>query len=73
MDRNFFRRVEVSWPIKDPVIRKRIIEELEIYLSDNQQAWILQADGNYKQPITYGENTSSAQLSLLNKLARTKY
>ena len=73
MDRNFFRRVEVSWPIKDPVIRKRIIEELEIYLSDNQQAWILQADGNYQQPITYGQNTRSAQLSLLNKLARTKY
>ena len=73
MDRNFFRRVEVSWPIKDPVIRKRIIEELEIYLSDNQQAWILQADGNYQQPITYGQNTSSAQLSLLSKLARTKY
>ena len=73
MDRNFFRRVEVSWPIKDPVIRKRIIEELEIYLSDTQQAWILQADGNYQQPITYGQNTSSAQLSLLNKLARTKY
>ncbi len=73
MDRNFFRRVEVAWPIKDPIIRKRIIEELEIYLSDNQQAWILQPDGSYLQPITYGQNISNAQQTLLNKHARTKY
>ena len=73
MDRNFFRRVEVGWPIKDSLIRKRIIKELETYLSDNQQAWILQMDGNYQQPFTYDEKTSSAQQLLLNKYARTKY
>ncbi|MEM7402125.1 MAG: polyphosphate kinase 1 [Pseudomonadota bacterium] len=74
MDRNFFRRVEVSWPIKDMVIRKRIINELETYLKDNRQAWILQSDGNYTHhPVTFGPNIYSAQQELLSKHARVKY
>jgi polyphosphate kinase len=73
MDRNFFRRVEISWPIKDPIMRKRIINDLEICLRDNQQAWILQSDGSYQQPIAYGQNVCSAQTTLLNKYARMKY
>ena len=74
MDRNFFRRVEVSWPIKDMVIRKRIINELETYLKDNRQAWILQSDGNYTHhPVTYGPNVYSAQQELLSQHARVKY
>ena len=74
MDRNFFRRVEISWPIKDLVIRKRIINELECYLKDNRQAWILQSDGNYTHhPVTFGPNVYSAQQELLNQHARVKY
>ena len=74
MDRNFFRRVEVSWPIKDMVIRKRIINELEIYLKDNRQAWILQSDGNYTHhPVTFGPNALSAQQTLLDQHARVKF
>ena len=73
MDRNFFRRVEVAWPIKDPVIRKRIIQELELYLKDNRQAWILQSDGNYSAPVSFGHNAVSAQQTLLNDHARMKY
>ena len=73
MDRNFFRRVEVSWPIKNMSNRKRIINELEIYLKDNRQAWILQADGNYAAPISFGQNAVSAQQTLLSKHARVKF
>ncbi len=72
MDRNFFRRVEISWPIKDFVIRKRIISELETYLKDNRQAWLLQADGNYSAPASFGKNAISAQQTLLNEHARIK-
>jgi len=73
MDRNFFRRVEVSWPIKNMIIRKRIIVELKTYLADNRQAWILQADGNYSAPISFGQKAISAQQTLLSKLARVLY
>lgn len=73
MDRNFFRRVEVSWPIKNILLRKRIISELNIYLKDNRQAWILQADGNYSAPTSFGENAVSAQQTLLKEHAKVLY
>lgn len=73
MDRNFFRRVEVCWPIQDMILRKRIINELEAYLRDNRQAWILQPDGTYTPPHTYGPNPYSAQQELLRQLARVKF
>jgi len=73
MDRNFFRRVEICWPIKDPLIRKRIIFELKTYLKDNRQAWILQADGDYQAPSSFGQNASSAQQTLLTEHARVNY
>ena len=73
MDRNFFRRVEVSWPIKNRIIRKRIINELKTYLKDNRQAWILQADGNYSAPTSFGKSAISAQQTLLSEHARIKY
>jgi polyphosphate kinase len=48
MDRNLFSRVEACFPVEDPVLRKRIIEQgLENYLKDNQQAWELQPDGQW--------------------------
>jgi len=73
MDRNFFRRVEVCWPIKDPFNRKRIIQDLEAYLKDNRQAWILQSDGNYSAPVSFGDGAISAQQTLLNEHARSNY
>src|SRR6476646_582717 len=46
MDRNFFRRIEVAFPILDAKLKKRVIEEgLKIYLADNVQAWEMHADG----------------------------
>ncbi|HUI62033.1 MAG TPA: RNA degradosome polyphosphate kinase, partial [Steroidobacteraceae bacterium] len=41
MERNFFRRVEVAFPIKRRSHRERILRDLDIYLSDNTQAWTL--------------------------------
>ena len=73
MDRNFFRRVEVCWPIRDPALRDRIADELEVYLKDGQQAWILQSDGNYIPLQGHEPDAYSAQQSLLNRLARASY
>lgn len=40
MDRNFFRRIEVCFPVLDEKLKKRVLDEgLKIYLKDNCQAW----------------------------------
>ncbi|SFD04428.1 polyphosphate kinase [Thiohalospira halophila DSM 15071] len=70
MERNFFRRVETCFPFQDPALRRRVIAELETYLADNTQAWILQSDGIYRraEPAP-GEEPFSAQRHLLESLA----
>ncbi|MDH3509361.1 MAG: polyphosphate kinase 1 [Gammaproteobacteria bacterium] len=72
MDRNFFQRVEIAFPIENKEIKRRLIADLDIYLNDNTQAWELQADGSYLrlQPLPDAERTS-AQSRLLSMLAET--
>jgi polyphosphate kinase len=48
MSRNMMRRVELAWPVNDPVLRQRIIDEcLLAYLHDSRDAWDLGPDGRY--------------------------
>ena len=70
MDRNFFRRVETSFPILDPQLKSRLIADLDLYLNDNVRAWELQADGSYRK-FEHGPDTEplSAQAALLERLA----
>jgi polyphosphate kinase len=50
MPRNFFRRIEVTWPIINPALRKRIEDQiLATCLADTVKAWKLQPDGAYKK------------------------
>jgi polyphosphate kinase len=66
MDRNFFRRIEICFPIEDNRIRKKLLEEgLLNYLADNTQSWLLQSDGSYKQSTPGNNNARSAQTHLL--------
>src|SRR5262245_7623295 len=59
MERNFFKRFEVCFPVLDEALRSRVLAEaLELPLLDNQQAWSLLPDGRYvavepgrKQPL----------------------
>src|SRR5690606_37453599 len=48
MDRNFFRRVEVCFPILAEALKARVIADLDLCLSDNSQAWELRPDGSYR-------------------------
>ncbi len=49
MPRNFFRRIEVVFPVEDGVLRERIISEvLDRQLADTAKARILQPDGSYE-------------------------
>jgi polyphosphate kinase len=48
MPRNLYERVEVMFPIKDPLLRERVRREiLESYLADTLKARLLQKDGTY--------------------------
>jgi polyphosphate kinase len=71
MPRNFFRRVEVAFPIKDAKLRERAAEEsLFSYMRDNTSAWVLQKDGSYRrQSPGSGEQPYSVQQDLLERLA----
>ncbi|ABI57214.1 polyphosphate kinase 1 [Alkalilimnicola ehrlichii MLHE-1] len=70
MERNFFRRVETAFPLLDEEARRRVLLDLECYLKDNTQAWLLQPDGSYVrlQPAE-GEEPYCAQRALLALLA----
>ncbi|MFQ5509617.1 MAG: polyphosphate kinase 1 [Leptospirillia bacterium] len=70
MDRNFFRRVETAFPIEDPAIRERVIDELETYLKDDAQAWELGADGEYRRVKPNG-GIGAAQQVLMERLGGT--
>jgi polyphosphate kinase len=73
MPRNFFRRVEVAFPVTDAALRKRVMQEgLLNYFADNTHAWTLQRDGSYKRlrPAA-NQKPRSAQNDLLEQLATT--
>ncbi len=69
MERNFFRRVEVAFPIERPSHRRRILEDLTRYLEDNSQAWRLLPDGRYERLSPGQEPPRSAQAELLGNFA----
>jgi polyphosphate kinase len=73
MDRNFFRRVEVCFPVLDAKLKRRVINEgLKPYLEDNSQAWEMDASGNYHLPQPRRGKPLAAQEALLEQLARTQ-
>ena len=71
MNRNMLRRIEVSWPVSDPALRQRIIDEcLVAYLHDERDAWDLQPDGRYVQaPGANDAARPAAQSALIARYA----
>ena len=69
MPRNFVRRVEVMFPVEDPAIRTRLLDELALQLKDNQRARLLQSDGTYVRAERTGEPVRS-QTTLLENVRR---
>ncbi|HEY1991616.1 MAG TPA: polyphosphate kinase 1, partial [Gammaproteobacteria bacterium] len=65
MERNFFRRVEVCFPVAQKKLRDRLLIDLKRYLKDNTGAWQLHADGRYRRLSAKGKKPHSAQLELL--------
>jgi polyphosphate kinase len=69
MERNFFRRVEVAFPVRHPNQRERILRDLDLSLSDNCQAWKLLADGSYERIQRGNAKAVNAQAELLANYA----
>ncbi len=68
MERNFFRRIEISFPVLEPRLKQRVLKEgLKPYLADNCQAWEMNGDGEYLVKPSR-RNRSSAQELLLADL-----
>jgi len=67
MERNFFRRVEIAFPILDAEPRARILEDLELYLRDDAGAWLLGPDGTWTRAESAGKAPVSAQALLLDR------
>lgn len=50
MERNFFRRIELAFPILDRRLKRRVMKEgLLPYLTDNLRAWEMGPDGQYQR------------------------
>ena len=47
MERNLFRRIEVAFPVEAPELQSRVVDDLELYLADDTQAWIMNSTGGY--------------------------
>jgi polyphosphate kinase len=61
MPRNFIRRVEVMFPVEDPALRDRVLNEiLGISLADNVKARRLNGDGRYERLHPPADDPSGA-------------
>ena len=71
MGRNLFRRIEVAFPVLDPALKGRVIDEgLKPYLGDSRDAWELDADASYARAKPRPRaQPSSAQVELLERMA----
>ncbi|OFZ85088.1 MAG: RNA degradosome polyphosphate kinase [Betaproteobacteria bacterium RBG_16_66_20] len=69
MDRNFFRRIELAFPVLDPALKQRVIGEgLRAYLDDSSQAWSMNSEGAYEPPAPKRGKPRMVQEELLRTL-----
>ncbi|MBC7804363.1 MAG: polyphosphate kinase 1 [Candidatus Parcubacteria bacterium] len=69
MDRNFFRRIELAFPVLDPVLKARVIGEgLQAYLEDAGQGWSMDGEGGYEAPAPRRGKPRVVQEELLRAL-----
>ncbi|WP_374328277.1 polyphosphate kinase 1 [Azonexus sp.] len=66
MDRNFFKRIELGFPLLDQKLKKRVITEgLKFYLADNQQGWDMNSQGHYQRRRSARSKPHNAQGELM--------
>ncbi|MEI6617470.1 MAG: polyphosphate kinase 1 [Betaproteobacteria bacterium] len=76
MNRNMVRRIELAWPVSDPALRQRLIDEcLLAYMHDGLDAWEMQADGSYhavRGQTPHGGHSAQTALMALYRLHSTE-
>ena len=71
MPRNFFRRIEVMFPVEDARLKNRLTGELlQVVLNDNVKARQLQADGTYTRPVPSDGQSGVRSQTIFQALAR---
>ena len=71
MNRNMMRRIEVAWPVDDPPLRHRIIDEcLLAYMHDQRDAWDMRSDGTYVR-AGVDQMGAGAQAALMARYGKT--
>ena len=71
MDRNLFRRIEIAFPILDPELKQKVINEGLNELLKDVSSWNMNADGLYKQSASASNIKLSGQQNLLLKYTVT--
>ena len=69
MDRNMFHRNESCFEIRQKAMKEQIRHDLELFLADNCQTWVLNGDGSYGRLSAGRGRRISAQESFLTGLA----
>ncbi len=71
MPRNLDHRVELAVPIEAPELRAELLDSLDRAFNDNQNAWQLDSEGNWRRLAPApGEEPRSMQLELIDIHAR---
>ncbi len=61
MPRNLNRRVEVMFPVKDPILKNKLRQILEFHLLDSDKQRVMTSSGNYTRPAGDKFNGSRSQ------------
>ncbi len=73
MPRNFYRRIELAFPIETPALRDQIINDvIPAFLNDRVKARELQPDGTYRRLTPEGDRTAPAgAVAISRSITRT--
>ncbi len=71
MPRNFFRRIEVMFPLEDDHVKLRVVDEiLPVILADNVKARVLREDGRYERVAVPADAPRVRSQLVLQEVAR---
>lgn len=72
MERNLDRRIELLFPIDDPLIKHKVIDILTVTLNDNDNTRRLNPDGNYVFRRKKGRKTVNSQQQFYQTATKDK-